>query len=395
MRPATSPRHTAASRRGFHALSFAAVLALLSLSPAAQAVDIKLEVIKDLPSKYANSYLEELSRPVQAADGRIFIGTRRSLDLDCGELLAITPSTAVTAKVPLSRASQGCGVMAQLAVDPSGNVWGTTVSGAAHKKGALFRVPGTGGGAQTVRAYTPAQGSAAASLLAWPDGSLRLARPYAAVGQVIERLAPADYLVEPLRQFPDTTGLKFPSQIARLGSSGPLYGTGWSATSPSTRLLFSLDEANQVALLADISAHSPMGDLMDSGLGYFYIAATGGALGHGRVMTLAPNGNTTTLHQFTGAGGSGPTAPPVPGGDGWLYGSTQRGGAFDQGTLYRLRPDGSEHQVLLSFDGAAQGGDPKAGLLQARDGKFYGRTISGGHYNAGVLFRFKAPKAGS
>lgn len=395
MRPATSPRHTAALRRGFHALSLAAVLPLLGISPLAMAANIKLEVIKDLPNKYANSYLEELSRPVQAADGRIFIGTQRTLYLDCGELLAITPSTAATAVVPLTKASQGCGVKARLAVDTSGNVWGTTVSGATFKKGSLFRVPGTGGGAQAVRAYTPAQGNAAGTLLAWPDGSLRLARPFAPTGQVIERLAPADFPVETLRQFPDTTGLSFPSQLARLGSSGLLYGTGWSATSFSTRLLFSLDEANQVALQADISAHSPVGDLVDSGLGYFYIAATGGALGHGRVMTLAPDGSTTTLHQFTGAGGSGPTAPPVPGGDGWLYGSTQRGGAFDHGTLYRLRPDGSEHQVLLSFDGATQGGDPKAGLLQARDGKFYGRTISGGRFNAGVLFRFKAPKAGN
>lgn len=366
-----------------------ALASWLGLTVAAQVGAVEPEVIKDLPFKYANSYLEPLSRPVQAGDDRIFIATERALDIQCGELLAITPSTGVTARVKLSRGNQGCGVVAQLVVDVDGTVWGTTNNGAAGKLGSLFRVP-AGGNAVTVQAFTPDQGSAAGTLLAWPDGSLRLARSEAPVwgSQRIERLAPARYSPKLIHRFPDSQGLSFPGQLARLGSDELLYGTAWN--NASQRVLFSLDAAGVLTVRGNIGLHRPVGDLVDSGQGFFYIA-TEEPETPGKLLKLYPDGTTELLHAFTGPDGRIPSEPPVVATDGWLYGTTIKGGLTDNGVIYRIRPNGTDYQVLFHFDGLALGGYPIGGLLQARDGKLYGRTLSGGYNTVGIVYRLTPP----
>lgn len=75
----------------------------------------------------------------------------------------------------------------------------------------------------------------------------------------------------------------------------------------------------------------------------------------------------------------------IQGRDGNFYGTTAIGGRFDNGTVFRLTPAGEE-TVLYSFTGKiADGGDPQ-GLIQGHDGNFYGTTKQGGIVacNAGV-----------
>ncbi len=122
--------------------------------------------------------------------------------------------------------------------------------------------------------------------------------------------------------------------------------------------------------------------------GDFYItAARGGDAGVGVIFKMTAAGVVTPLHSF--AGGASDGANPYGSlleADGNFYGTTARGGTANLGTIFRMTPDGSV-TVLHSFEGgASDGAHPKAGLIRATDGKFYGTTYGGGAADNGTVF---------
>jgi uncharacterized repeat protein (TIGR03803 family) len=71
-----------------------------------------------------------------------------------------------------------------------------------------------------------------------------------------------------------------------------------------------------------------------------------------------------------------------------LYGTTRNGGAYLQGTVYELIPEGGgwTEKVLYSFAGPPDGSAPLSGPVFDQAGNLYG-TTSGGGFTA---FRMKA-----
>jgi uncharacterized repeat protein (TIGR03803 family) len=95
----------------------------------------------------------------------------------------------------------------------------------------------------------------------------------------------------------------------------------------------------------------------------------------------------TTLHQFNGkSDGCSPTRGLTQGGDGYLYGTTFRGGTNNQGTVYRVTPVGAL-TTLWQFTGGADGSHPDGGVVKATDGYLYGTTVGGGTNNDGTVFK--------
>jgi uncharacterized repeat protein (TIGR01451 family) len=96
----------------------------------------------------------------------------------------------------------------------------------------------------------------------------------------------------------------------------------------------------------------------------------------------------TILHSFTGPPNDGRN--PITGltldSSGNLYGTTMMGGAFNGGTVFVVRPDGSE-AVLYSFPLGNTGGTIPSGLTLGTDGNFYGTTMWGGMAGVGNIFR--------
>ena len=78
---------------------------------------------------------------------------------------------------------------------------------------------------------------------------------------------------------------------------------------------------------------------------------------------------------------------------GRLYGTTQNGGAFGSGTVFRLTrpPSGAgpwAGEILHSFDlTSGSGRDPQAPVTLGADGSVYGDTPFGGSYRRGNLFK--------
>ncbi len=109
------------------------------------------------------------------------------------------------------------------------------------------------------------------------------------------------------------------------------------------------------------------------------------------VITQVTHAQTlTTLVSFTGSNGSDPLfAPLLQGADGNLYGTTSGGGAHGHGTVFKVTTGGTL-KTLYSFcakSGCADGSAPYAGLIQAKDGNFYGTTEAGGTNNVGTIFK--------
>jgi uncharacterized repeat protein (TIGR03803 family) len=125
----------------------------------------------------------------------------------------------------------------------------------------------------------------------------------------------------------------------------------------------------------------------------------GGAYGAGTVFKLTPRGKETVLYSFCAqqincVDGAQPLAGLVFDQRGNLYGTTVAGGAYERGIVFKLTPKGKE-TVVYSFcaqTGCADGADPSSGLVFDKKGNLYG-TTSGGldnrdcHEGCGIVFK--------
>ena len=103
----------------------------------------------------------------------------------------------------------------------------------------------------------------------------------------------------------------------------------------------------------------------------------------------------TSLLSFNGTNGTAPLAGLVQARDGNFYGTTLVGGGtacnggYGCGTVFRVSPGGTL-TTLYSFQGYPYGPDgafPYARLVQGSDGNLYGTTYMGGATNWGTVFK--------
>lgn len=129
--------------------------------------------------------------------------------------------------------------------------------------------------------------------------------------------------------------------------------------------------------------------------GNLYGTTYGGGLGFGTVFELSPDGNGSwtydVLHAFTGKeDGKHPSGPVMRDRAGNLYGTTQSGGAYGNGVVFRLtRQHGSWQETpLYSFRGGSDGKFPIAGVIMDKHGNLFGTTYNG--FKAATVFELTA-----
>jgi uncharacterized repeat protein (TIGR03803 family) len=126
--------------------------------------------------------------------------------------------------------------------------------------------------------------------------------------------------------------------------------------------------------------------------------AFGGATDNGTVFRLAPDGTSTILHDFDPATGDGatPLAGLIADASGRLLGTTYLGGPAGLGTVYRLTPPGQpggtwQEEILYAFTGGpGDGANSFSKLVQDASGTLYGTTAAGGRHGAGTVFALAA-----
>lgn len=121
--------------------------------------------------------------------------------------------------------------------------------------------------------------------------------------------------------------------------------------------------------------------------------------GYGMVYELSPsaggNWSETALHNFEYTDGMYPEAGVILDLAGNLYGTTYYAGVHDVGTVYKLTHANGKwtETVLYSFKGGNDGSSPISTLVSDKAGNLYGTTSDGGTSCAcGVIFKL-APNA--
>jgi len=108
------------------------------------------------------------------------------------------------------------------------------------------------------------------------------------------------------------------------------------------------------------------------------VTLAGGAYGAGTIYKVTTRGTETVLHTFTGgADGGFPYAALISDGAGNLYGTTDGGGTYNFGTVFKVTPSGTE-TILYNFTGTQGGYDSQGSLVRDAAGNLYGTTYYGG-----------------
>jgi uncharacterized repeat protein (TIGR03803 family) len=265
--------------------------------------------------------------------------------------------------------SDGAAPMAELMLDAKGNLYGTTSQGGASGYGTVFKLD-TSGKETVLHRFTgyPTDGAyPTAGLIQDAEGNLYGTTANGGAG-------PCGYVGE-------IVGCGTVFKLSKSGKETVLYSfcTGSECT--------------------DGSYPSP-GSLIPDAKGNLYGTTQWGGDSNnggtgGTVFRLSATGRETVLHSFKGDGdGSIPYGGVIRDEKGNLYGTTNQGGAYDEGTVFQLSKTGAE-TLLHSFVGYRRDGAyPPAGLIQDAKGNFYGVTFEGGHYSDFYGTVFKLSKTG-
>jgi uncharacterized repeat protein (TIGR03803 family) len=193
--------------------------------------------------------------------------------------------------------------------------------------------------------------------------------------------------------------------------NGNLYGTASTGGSANNGCVFGLSPSRtgwQETIIYSFDGtdgSGPRGALVFDRAGNLYGTAGGGAYDAGVAfeLSLSADGGWAegVLHNFgNGEDGAGPECNLILDTQGNLYGTTNRGGPHEVGTVFKLSPSGGDwaETILYSFSSGINGPGgsfPTGGLVMDREGRLYGVTTYGGEYGGGTVFQLTPSESGS
>jgi len=274
-------------------------------------------------------------------------------------------------------------------------LYGTASTGGASGNGTVFSINSDGSNYQTLHSFqSTADGAVPYAGLTQVGSSLYgTASSGGTFGDgTVFSINPDGSNFQNLHSFQSSTDGGSPfAGLTQVGST--LYGTAFTGGAYDDGTVFSInpDGSNPQTLYSfqgSGDGAEPAAGLTLVGSTLYSTAALGGTFGHGTVFSIHPDGSDLqTLHSFQGIGGDG----AVPGAGltlvgSTLYGTTGAGGTFNHGTVFSVNVDGSDFQTLHSFqDAGGDGSTPGAGLTQVGS-TLYGTTYYGGTLGFGTVF---------
>ena len=193
-------------------------------------------------------------------------------------------------------------------------------------------------------------------------------------------------------------GNVYPSALT-LGNDGNFYGTteggGSVGASYGDGTVFKVTTNGTLTMLVSFSGtngYSPNGLTLGNDGNFYGTTYGGGSYAGGTIFQVTTNGTLTTLASFNGTNGAGPVASLTLGDDGNFYGTTKYGGSTYSpftdgfGTIFQLTTNGTL-TTLYSFTNGMDGAYLEAALTLGNDRNFYGTTQNGGVYYYGSVFR--------
>jgi len=342
---------------------------------------------------------------IQGSDGNFYGTTAHGGATNQGTVFKMDSSGATTTLHSFA-GSDGATTFTGLIQGSDGNFYGTTTNGGANSNGTVFKMDSSGA-VTTLHSFALSDGAYPfAGLIQGRDGNFYGTTILGgATNQGTAFKMDSSGAVTTLHSFAGQP-LDGANPFAGLiqGRDGNFYGTTQTggATNPGViethGTVFKMDSAGAVTMLhsfAGSDGSRPGARLIQGSDGNFYGTTIegGGTADLGTVFKMDSSGAVTTLHSFAGSDGAHPLAGLIQGSDGNFYGTTELGGAADLGTVFKMDSSGAV-TTLHSFAGSDGAGPYYSGLIQGRDGNFYGTTTQGGRSGLGVVFRINiAPPA--
>jgi uncharacterized repeat protein (TIGR03803 family) len=294
---------------------------------------------------------------VQASDGNFYGTTLVGGAYGYGSIFEITPAGRLNTLYNFCVNCADGGIPNGLVQGSNGNFYGTTSSGGADDGGTVFEITPAGkltllytfcsrtnctdGGTPSVLAQGTSGNFYGTTFSGGADGN----------GTVFE-ITPTGKLTT-LHSFRGPDG-NSPNGLVQ-GSNGNFYGTTTYGGAHGDGTVFEITTAGKLITLHSFDGtdgalpiagqNSAAADLVQATDGNFYGttsqggASNLGALG-GTVFRITPAGKLTTLHSFCSetncTDGTTPYAGLMQATNGNLYGTTNNGGSYDQGTIFSL-----------------------------------------------------------
>jgi len=191
-----------------------------------------------------------------------------------------------------------------------------------------------------------------------------------------------------------TTDGRWPyGSVLVVGST--LYGMTYSAGSSNRGTIFKINmNGTGYTVLHHFAGGAtdgayPVGALIMKNSILYGLTTQGGSSGNGTLFRMKTNGSGyKVLHMFAGSplDGECPDCSLVVSGS-WLYGTTNLGGLADKGTVFRVNLNGTGFKVLRSFAGGTTDGEyPTYSTPRLYNGKLYGMAYAGGANGSGVIY---------
>jgi len=336
--------------------------------------------------------------------GNLYGGTGGGGSMGQGVVFELTPSGQETVIHSMSGPAEGATLLGTLALDPAGNIYGTTFIGGLYIYpcdqngcGVLYVVDSAGnetvlhsftGGSDGGTPYAGVVRDAAGNLYGTTEiGGKR------GEGVVFKFDAAGNETV--LHSFAGGSDGSFPDTGVTI-QDGYLYGTtecGGTGSTPNcgggAGVIFRLDATGHETILYNFTGGADGGDPQSGVIfdqaGNLYGTTYQGRGNSGAVYMLSATGQFTVLHTFTGGSdGASPTGNLYRDSAGNLYGTTLAGGKGN-GTIFRIDAAGN-YSVLHRFTGAPDGAHPGAGVSPCA-ASFCGTTEGGGAWGAGAVFQ--------
>jgi uncharacterized repeat protein (TIGR03803 family) len=324
---------------------------------------------------------------IMDGSGNLYGTTELGGDVSNGTVFEVPAGGTITLLASFER-SNGANPLCGLVMDASGNLYGTSTYFGPSYTGTVFELAA---GSSTISALA-SFGSTAGLLL---DGSGNLygtTRGGPTGGGTVFEIAAGSGTLTTLALFsaPDGTN---PSANLIMDGSGNLYGTTEYGGAYNDGTIFEVAAGSgtltTLASFNGIDGANPVAGLvMDSGGNLYGATPNGGGSGGGTVFELAAGSNTiTALASFSGYhSGEGPYGGLVMDGSGNLYGTAYTGGAHGYGTVFEVAAGSGAITTLFDFDGGPNGSNPRSGLVMDASGNLYGTTTTGGQWHSGTVF---------
>jgi len=288
-----------------------------------------------------------------------------------------------------------------------GMLYGTAEFGGLPGYGVVFKMNIDGSDFQVIHSFVGLDGAAPNSLIQAPDGTLYGTTRFGGIDftpltpsglGVLFQLNTDGSNFQVRHLFTGTEGAN-PNHVL-FGQDGLIYGTTISGGLNNTGVVFEYDPYNPFIFVRfnfdpltstgqNYSGNYPT-SLSQTSNGVILITmASGGEYGSGTILLSDFTGFFSLFYAFSpldihgdNSDGAGPTSL-LQGSDGYLYGTTQYGGANGKGTVFKFITIPGP-TILHNFTGS-DGAFPTH-LIQGVNGKLFGTTVSGGTYSGGVTF---------